>query len=157
MQQLVCITKELLQKLMQGSLSACLSSSLGLDLIAVCCCNWLDWATAHLGWHLALWGSLLITDESYKDFLEAENIPVLAWSGHSPDMSPIEHVCDAANLPTATLHSHWIGVGQHSIGYNQQLDQLFVKEICPIAWGKWWPHQILTNSFRYLLPKNSFL
>ncbi len=25
-------------------------------------------------------------------FLEAENIPVLAWSAYSPDMSPIEHV-----------------------------------------------------------------
>ncbi len=28
-------------------------------------------------------------------FLEAENSPVLAWPAYSPDMSPIEHVCDA--------------------------------------------------------------
>ncbi len=28
-------------------------------------------------------------------FLEAENIPVLAWPAYSPDMSPIEHVWDA--------------------------------------------------------------
>ncbi len=28
-------------------------------------------------------------------FLEAENIPVLAWTAYSPDMSPIEHVWDA--------------------------------------------------------------
>ncbi len=28
-------------------------------------------------------------------FLEAENIPFLAWSEYSPDMSPIEHVWDA--------------------------------------------------------------
>ncbi len=28
-------------------------------------------------------------------FPEAENIPVLAWPAHSPDMSPIEHVWDA--------------------------------------------------------------
>ncbi len=28
-------------------------------------------------------------------FLEAENIPVLAWPVYSPDMSPIEHVWDA--------------------------------------------------------------
>ncbi len=28
-------------------------------------------------------------------FLEAENIPVLAWPTYSPDMSPIEHVWDA--------------------------------------------------------------
>uniref|UniRef100_A0AAY4DL51 Tc1-like transposase DDE domain-containing protein n=1 Tax=Denticeps clupeoides TaxID=299321 RepID=A0AAY4DL51_9TELE len=28
-------------------------------------------------------------------FLEAENIPVLAWPADSPDMSPIEHVWEA--------------------------------------------------------------
>uniref|UniRef100_A0A8C7DYI5 TBC1 domain family member 22B n=1 Tax=Oncorhynchus kisutch TaxID=8019 RepID=A0A8C7DYI5_ONCKI len=28
-------------------------------------------------------------------FLEAENVPVLPWPAHSPDMSPIEHVWDA--------------------------------------------------------------
>ncbi len=28
-------------------------------------------------------------------FLEAENISVLAWPAYSPDMSPIEHVWDA--------------------------------------------------------------
>ncbi len=31
-------------------------------------------------------------------FLEAENIPVLAWPSYSPDMSPIEHVWDALDL-----------------------------------------------------------
>ncbi len=30
-------------------------------------------------------------------FLEAENITVLAWPAYSPDMSPIEHVWDALN------------------------------------------------------------
>ena len=28
-------------------------------------------------------------------YLEAENVPVLPWPAHSPDMSPIEHVWDA--------------------------------------------------------------
>ncbi len=28
-------------------------------------------------------------------FLEAENIPILAWPAYAPDMSPIEHVWDA--------------------------------------------------------------
>jgi hypothetical protein len=28
-------------------------------------------------------------------FLEAENGPVLPWPAYPPDMSPIEHVCDA--------------------------------------------------------------
>ncbi len=31
----------------------------------------------------------------YKQFLEAENTPVLAWPAYSPDMSPIKHVWDA--------------------------------------------------------------
>jgi len=30
-----------------------------------------------------------------SQFLEAENIPVLAWTAYSPYMSPIEHVWDA--------------------------------------------------------------
>ncbi len=46
-------------------------------------------------------------------FLETENIPVLAWPAYSLDMSPIEHVWDALDrrirqrIPVpATLHSH---------------------------------------------------
>ncbi len=54
-------------------------------------------------------------------FLEAENIPVLAWPAYSPDMSPIEHVWDALdrrvqqhvpvpeeewnNIPQATINN----------------------------------------------------
>ena len=44
----------------------------------------------------------------------------------------------------ATSHSYWRVGGQHSTGHNQQPDQLYVKEMCPTAWGKWWSHQILT-------------
>ncbi len=32
--------------------------------------------------------------------------------------------------------------------HNQQPDQLYVKEMCCTAWGKWWSHQILTG-FRF--------
>ncbi len=162
----------------------------GLDLTAVRHHNGLEWANAHIRWHLALWRGVLFTDESrfslyradgrqrvwrcvgerfvdvnvvdrvthggggvmvwagvcygqrtlciqnainkmhlrycdeilrsivvpfihdhplmlqhdnarphvariYTQFLEAENIPVLAWPAYSPDMSPIEHVWDA--------------------------------------------------------------
>ncbi len=45
----------------------------------------------------------------------------------------------------ATSHSHWRGVDQHSTGHNQQPDQLYAKEMCCTAWGKWWSHQILTS------------
>ncbi len=36
----------------------------GLDLTAVCHRNRLDWANAHIRWHLALWRGVLFTDES---------------------------------------------------------------------------------------------
>ncbi len=39
----------------------------------------------------------------------------------------------------------WRGVDQHSTGHNQQPDQLYAKEMCCTAWGKWWSHQILTG------------
>ncbi len=71
-------------------------------------------------------------------------------------MSPIEHVWDAFGSAyttasssscqyPATSHSHWRGVDQHSTGHNQQPDQLYAKEMCCTAWGKWWSHQILTG------------
>uniref|UniRef100_A0AAY5L537 Tc1-like transposase DDE domain-containing protein n=1 Tax=Esox lucius TaxID=8010 RepID=A0AAY5L537_ESOLU len=62
-------------------------------------------------------------------FLEAENIPVLAWPAYSPDMSPIEHVWDALDrrirqrvpgpaniqqLPTA-IEEEWINIPQATI------------------------------------------
>ncbi len=36
-------------------------------------------------------------------FLEAENIPVLAWPAHSPDMLPIEYVWDALDPVPANI------------------------------------------------------
>ncbi len=35
--------------------------------------------------------------------------------------------------------------GQHPTGHNQQPDQLYAKEMCCTARGKWWSHQILTD------------
>ncbi len=80
-------------------------------------------------------------------FLEAENIPVLAWPAYSPDMSPIEHVWDAldrriwqrvpvpANIQQlrTAIEEEWT---QHSTGHNQQPDQLYAKEMCCTTWGK---------------------
>ncbi len=62
-------------------------------------------------------------------FLEAENIPVLAWPAYSPDMSPIEHVWDAldrrirqrvpvpANIQQlhTAIEEEWINIPQATI------------------------------------------
>ncbi len=53
--------------------------------------------------------------------------------------------CSISCQYPATSHSHWRGVDQHSTGHNQQPEQLYAKEMCCTAWGKWWSHQILTG------------
>jgi len=53
--------------------------------------------------------------------------------------------CSSSCQYSATLHRYWRGVDQHSTAHNQQPDQLYVMEMCCTAWGKWWPHQILTG------------
>ncbi len=60
--------------------------------------------------------------------------------------------CSSSCQYPATLHSHWRGVDQHSTGHNQQPDQLYAKEMCCTAWGKWWSHQILTG---FRTPRNN--
>ncbi len=60
--------------------------------------------------------------------------------------------CSSSCQYPATLHSHWRGVYQHSTGHNQQPDQLYAKEMCCTAWGKWWSHQILTG---FRTPRNN--
>ncbi len=70
-------------------------------------------------------------------FLEAENIPVLAWPAYSADMSHIEHIWDALDWRILKRSG--------STFHNQQPDQLYAKEMCCTAWGKWWSHQILTG------------
>ena len=65
---------------------------------------------------------------------------------------------------SVTLHRHWRGVGQYSTGHNQQPDQLYAKEMCCGAWGKWWSHQIVTGFLihnptlrRYLWTTDAYL
>ncbi len=69
-------------------------------------------------------------------FLEAENIPVLAWPAYSPDMSPIEHVWDAldrrlrqrvpvpANIHQlrAAIKEEWTNISQATI--NNQINSM---------------------------------
>ncbi len=74
-------------------------------------------------------------------FLEAENIPVLAWPAYSPDMSPIEHVWDALDrhirqrVPVPAICSNFAQPlkGSGPIFHNQQPDQLYAKEMCCTA------------------------
>ncbi len=44
----------------------------GLDLTAVCHRNRLEWANAHIRWHLALWRGVLFTDESRFSLYRAD-------------------------------------------------------------------------------------
>ncbi len=72
-------------------------------------------------------------------FLEAENIPVLAWPAYSPDMSSIEHVWDALDrrgvydsvfqfLPISSNFTQPLKRSGPT-SHNQQPDQLYVKEM----------------------------
>ncbi len=45
---------------------------LGLDLTAVCHRNRLEWANAHIRWHLALWRGVLFMDESRFSLYRAD-------------------------------------------------------------------------------------
>ncbi len=87
-------------------------------------------------------------------FLEAENIPVLAWPAYSLDMSPIEHVWDAldrrirqcvpvpANIQQlrTAIEEEWTNIPQATI--NNLINSMQRK--C-VAIGKWCSHQILTG------------
>ncbi len=44
----------------------------GLDLTAVRCRNRLEWANAHIRWHLALWRGVLFMDESRFSLYRAD-------------------------------------------------------------------------------------
>ncbi len=66
-------------------------------------------------------------------FLEAENIPVLAWPEYSPDMSPIKHVWDAldrrtqlrvpvpANIQQLRIEEEWTNIPQAQIRRQTQI------------------------------------
>ncbi len=76
---------------------------------------------------------------------------VTHWACLGCSGSAYTTVCSSSFQYPATSLSHWRGVDQHSTDRNQQPDQLYVKEMCCTAWGKWWSHQILTG-FRYNAP-----
>jgi hypothetical protein len=86
------------------------------------------------------------------------------WACLGCSRSMCRTACSSSRQYPETSHSDW-RVGQHSPGHNQQPDQLYVKEMCHAAWGKWWSHQILTGfliynptfSLRYLWPTDAFL
>ncbi len=70
---------------------------------------------------------------------------VTHWACLGCSGSAYTTACSSSCQYPATSHRHWRGVDQHSTGHNQQPDQLYAKEMCCTAWGKWWSHQILTG------------
>ncbi len=94
--------------------------------------------------HVAAINALPHVARICTQFLEAENIPVLAWPAYSPEMSPIEHVWDALDrrirqrVPVLKLHIlEWpfiVTSLMHTCAIiilsNQHLD-------IPHLWGGW--------------------
>ncbi len=70
---------------------------------------------------------------------------VTHWACLGCSGSAYTTVCSSSCHYPATSHSHWRGVDQHYTGHNQQPDELYAKELCCTAWGKWWSHQTLTG------------
>ena len=88
-------------------------------------------------------------------FLETENVPcysmactltiyITHWACLGCPGSTCTTVCSSSHQYPATSHSHWRGVWQYTTGHNQQPDQLYAKEMCCTAWGKWCSLQIMT-------------
>ncbi len=71
---------------------------------------------------------------------------VTHWACLGCSGSAYTTACSSSCQCPDTSHSHWRGVDQHYTDHNQQPDQLYVKEMCCTAWGKWWSHQIRTGS-----------
>jgi len=69
-------------------------------------------------------------------FLKAENIPVLAWSAYSPDMSPIQHVWDALDrrIRPANIQQFCTAIEEEC----HWLTTLCEGDVLHTAWGKWW-------------------
>ncbi len=91
-------------------------------------------------------------------FLEAENIPVLAWPAYSLDMSPIEHVWDALDrhirqrvpVPANILQLHiaieeeWTNIPQPQ---STTWSTLWEGDVLHYV-RKWRSHQILTGFWK---------
>ena len=88
-------------------------------------------------------------------FLEAENVRVLPWPAYSPDMSPVEPVCDTVHqrvrqcvpIPVniqklcRAIEEEWDNIPQATI--NSLINSMWRR--CCAARGKWWSRQILTG------------
>ncbi len=68
---------------------------------------------------------------------------VTHWAFLGCSGSTYTTVCSNSCQYPVTSHNHWKGVDQHPTGHNEQPDQLYGKEMCYTARGKWWSHQIL--------------
>ncbi len=95
-------------------------------------------------------------------FLEAENIPVLAWPTYLTDISSIAHVWDAMDrvygsvfqfLPISSNFATALKRSGPTFNRPQSTTwSTYAKEMCCTAWGKWWSHQILTG---FRTPRNN--
>ncbi len=94
------------------------------------------WGSVHNSWKLNILNSCMAS------ILTGH---VTHWACLGCSGSVYTKACSSSCQYPATSHSHWRGVDQHFTGHNQQPDQLYAKEMCCTARGKWWSHQILTG------------
>ncbi len=130
-------------------MTACMASCGWADCWCHCCGSrspWWRWAYV-MGRHM-LW-----TTNTGEHFIELKTSQFLHW----------QHTHRTCH-PLSMFGMLWIGVYDSVFQYlpissnftqplkwsgptfnNQQPDQLYAKEMCWTAWGKWWSHQIQTG------------
>ncbi len=93
----------------------------GLDLTAVCHRNRIEWANAHIRWHLALWRGVLFTDESRVSLYRAD--------GRQRVWRRLGKRFDDVNVVDRVVHV-WGGVMVWAgVGYGQRTQVHFIDDI----------------------------
>ncbi len=112
----------------------------GLDLTAVCCRNRLEWANAHIRWHLALWRGILFTDESRFSLYRADGRQHV-WHCVGERFADVNVVDRVAHGGGGVIV--WAGISYVTICYNEHR--------CIVLMAFWMHSDTMTRSWGPLL------